>query len=121
MKSVSVRSLVLVFVIAAFGCGKKEKIPAGVLSRDQMVKVLSEIYVTEDRVSRLGLKRDSATSVFNSLEGKVFEKTGVPDSVFKSSMDFYLDNPQQLEIIYSALVDSLNLHEQRSTFRPDAQ
>lgn len=79
-----------------------------------MVYVLTEVYLTEEKVNRLVIPRDSAQQVFESLQGKVFDKTGVPDSLFKVSFDYYMDRPQELEIIYTALVDSLQLKEQRT-------
>ena len=35
------------------------------------------------------------------------------DSVFKKSFDYYMDRPKEMELIYTALVDSLSLMEQR--------
>jgi len=33
--------------------------------------------------------------------------------VFRKSMDYYMDHPMEMELIYTSLVDSLNLREQR--------
>jgi hypothetical protein len=52
---------------------------------------------------------DSAVKIFPKFEAKVFEKTGVSDSIFQMSMEYYKSNPAALEHIYTALVDSLNL------------
>jgi hypothetical protein len=35
------------------------------------------------------------------------------DSVFRKSLDYYMARPRTLEHIYTALIDSLNLREQR--------
>ncbi|HEX5172248.1 MAG TPA: DUF4296 domain-containing protein [Cyclobacteriaceae bacterium] len=91
----------------------REKHPKDVLSKDEMVKVLSELYITEEKVNRLSLNRDSATLVFNYLNDKIFEKLGTTDSTFKHSMDYYMERPEEIEKIYAALIDSLNLKEQR--------
>ena len=80
---------------------------------------LIEIYLAEQKVSRLGLKIDSAEQVFDSLRARGFKKTGVQDSVFKKSFDYYLERPKEMELIYTALVDSLQLMEQRMTLRPE--
>jgi hypothetical protein len=107
---------VLIFSCLAFllvvSC-KREESPADVLSREQMVKVLSELYLTEEKVNKLSLNRDSAALVFNYFNDEVFKKVGTTDSVFRRSMDYYMERPKEIEKIYAALIDSLNLQEQR--------
>ena len=107
---------VLIFSCLAFllvvSC-KREESPADVLSREQMVKVLSELYLTEEKVNKLSLNRDSAALVFNYFNDEVFKKLGTTDSVFRRSMDYYMERPKEIEKIYAALIDSLNLQEQR--------
>ncbi len=103
-------SLVLLGLLISCGPDKK---PVAILSQQEMVKAMIEIYVNEQKVARLSLSTDSAQVVFDKMKGKVFENTGVPDSLFKKSFDYYIEKPVELEQIYAALVDSLNLHEQR--------
>jgi hypothetical protein len=117
LKSGFTKSIVAAFAILAFSCNKVSDRPPGILSHSRMVDVLQEIYITEEKVNRLTLTRDSAERVFDLLEGKVFEKTGVPDSVFRASLDYYFDHPKEMELIYTAVVDSLQLKEQRAPIR----
>ena len=86
-----------------------------------MVSVLIDLYISEEKVNRLTLEKDSAQALFGLLEGKIFETTGVPDSVFRVSFDYYYDRPKQMELIYTALVDSLQLREQRAPVRNQQQ
>jgi hypothetical protein len=95
-----------------------ERKPDGILSHQEMVKVMTELYINEEKVSRMGLSPDSAVTLFHLMKGKIFESTGVPDSVFKRSLDYYLDRPPETEMIYSILIDSLQLREQRMDYRP---
>jgi len=104
---------VIALVVLALSCSKKERVPEGVLSRDEMVNVLSELYIVEQKISTLGVKRDSLVQIFDSMKGRVFEKVGITDSVFRKSLNFYIDHPDVLEGIYTSLIDSLNLREQR--------
>jgi hypothetical protein len=101
-------------VIFGLSCCKKKQVPEGILTRDQMVAVMSELYITEQKVTTLGVKRDSLGRVFDVMKEKLFAKQGITDSVFRKSMDYYMDRPLEMETIYTALVDSLNLREQRS-------
>jgi hypothetical protein len=83
-----------------------------------MVKTIQEVLLAEEKVNRLRLSTDSSKKVFTAIRGKVFDKAGVPDSVFNNSMNYYMDHPKELEQIYTALVDSLNLKEQKASVRP---
>jgi hypothetical protein len=102
--------LILLFCIS---CNEAVKNDQPILTKAEMVEVLKEIYLTEQKVNRLGLPRDSAEYEFERFKRIVFEKKGVSDSVFKRSFNYYMDRPKEMEMIYTALVDSLSLLEQR--------
>lgn len=101
------------FLSLLFSCGKTDRVPAGILDKGQMVSVLSELYISEQKISTLGVKRDSLKEMFSVMKDSIFEKTGVSDSVFRKSMNYYMEDPLVLEGIYAVLIDSLNLREQR--------
>jgi hypothetical protein len=84
-----------------------------ILSHNEMVKALTEIYLAEQKVNRLGVPRDSAEREFQRFKKVIFKKVGTSDSVFKRSFDYYMDRPREMEQIYTTLVDSLSLMEQR--------
>jgi hypothetical protein len=100
-------------------CDSKK--PEGILSRDEMVQVMEELYIAEEKVNQLGLSRDSARQVFEFMDQKVFENAAIEDSIFAKSFDYYMEHPTEMELIYTALVDTLQLREQRAPFRPDQQ
>jgi hypothetical protein len=108
------RSCIVIMIIFGLSCCKKKQVPEGILTRDKMVAVMSELYVTEQKISTLGVKRDSLSQMFDVMKEKVFAAQGITDSVFRKSMDYYMDRPLEMETIYTSLVDSLNLREQRS-------
>ena len=93
-------------------CGERR--PEGVLSKEEMVQVMEELYIAEEKVNYLSLSRDSAKKVFEVMGAKVFENAATSDSAFKRSFDYYMERPRQMEVIYSALVDTLQLREQRA-------
>lgn len=109
------------FLLLATACGSKKESEEGVLTRPEMVSTLLEVYVAEQKIVTLNLPRDSAEFLFKKLNAKVLESKNVSDSLLKKSFDYYLANPKQLEEIYSALVDSLNLREQRSNTQPSVK
>jgi len=104
--------LIALFNFLLMACGP-EKMPDGILTEQQMVKVLTEMYLTEERASQISIPRDSIAKIFPQLEAKIFEKEGLSDTVFMKSMEYYKANPKKLENIYAALIDSLSLQAQR--------
>ncbi|MBT1687910.1 DUF4296 domain-containing protein [Dawidia soli] len=104
-----------VAVLVLLSCGGRQEVPPGVLNRDEMVKVLAEILITEDKVSKLGVASDSAYKVSDLFRARLFEKEGMTDSLFRQSMNYYIEHPKEMQQIYTILVDSLNLREQRAS------
>jgi hypothetical protein len=113
-------SVALGLTILITGC-RTETEKKDVLSEEKMVKVLMEIYLAETKAGRAGIPYDSIKQIFPKLETLVFEKMKVSDDLFKNSMQYYFEHPKQLEHIYSAVVDSLNLKAQSAPGAPLAQ
>ena len=117
----NIRNLVItlpcaVVISLAVACSGEKK-PEGILSRPEMVQVLQEVYLAEEKINRLGIGRDSAKEVFAVMEKMVFEDAEVGDSVFQRSFDYYMEHPKEMELIYTALVDTLQLKEQRVPYQ----
>jgi hypothetical protein len=118
-----IRNLILTLISAAVfswaaSCSGRHK-PEDVLSKAEMVQILEEMYLAEEKINRLGIPRDSAKEVFEVIKKKVFENTVATDSVFQRSFDYYMDQPKEMELIYMALVDTLQLKEQRAPFHTE--
>lgn len=105
-------SLIVAVMALSGSCSKPDR-PQGLLTHDQMVKALSELYIAEQKASGVGVPRDSTARIFKVMAPQVFTRIGIQDSVFKMSMDYYMEHPTELEEIYTALIDSLNLREQQ--------
>ncbi|MDQ2657601.1 MAG: DUF4296 domain-containing protein [Bacteroidota bacterium] len=111
--------LQLFIAVSLLSCGKK--VPPGILSKQEMVQIMEELYISEEKVNQLALPRDSAKNVFGVISGKLFEDAAVTDSIFRKSFDYYMERPREMELIYTALVDTLQLREQRAPFRTDSE
>lgn len=98
-------------------CGEDR--PEGILSKEEMVRIMEELYIAEEKINHLALSRDSSRTVFSVMGEKVFENFAVTDSIFKRSFDYYMERPKDMELIYTALVDTLHLREQRAPFSVD--
>jgi len=106
------------FLFCNTSCGTKTAKEQGILSHSEMVNALIDVYITEQKVTVLSLPRDSSAVLFKKLNERVLDSLHVQDSVLKKSYNYYLDRPLELEEIYTALVDSLNLREQRAVSEP---
>jgi len=78
-----------------------------VLDEDLMVSVLVEIQLAEGKVSSLPISYDSSQVLYTLLERDIFSKHEVTDSVFKSSMEYYLEDAEKMDRIYARVIDSL--------------
>jgi hypothetical protein len=107
-----VLTILLVTLGVFTGCTNKGK-PQGLLGKDEMVRAMTELYLTEQKASTVGVSRDSTTQMFRAMSPAIFEQLGTSDSVFRISFDYYMENPILMEEIYAALIDSLNLREQK--------
>ena len=101
----------MILVLSACGNSKK---PEGILTEKQMVNVMTELYIAEEKANRLSIPYDSIKGDISDVFGFGFEKAGVSDTVFRKSLDYYMSEPDKLENIYTILVDSLNLKAQRA-------
>lgn len=107
----------LIMSLFVLACANEKK-PARLLSEAEMTRVIIEIYLNEEKINRMNLRRDSAEKVFSLAQPIIFERIGVNDTLFRESLNYYAANPVALEKIYAVVVDSLNLMEQRLTVKP---
>jgi hypothetical protein len=104
--------MLIIFVFSA-GC-QQDKRPPDVLSKEEYAKYLVSIYVAEAKLNTLAITPDSAMKLFQPFEQSLTEKFGKSDSVIQKTYQYYLAHPEQLEQVYTAVIDTLNLMEQKS-------
>ena len=86
----------------------EDKKPDNLINADQMANILTEVHLTETRVSRLSLRSsDSSNIVYKQLEAKFLKKFGVDTASFRASYVFYSSHPREMEQIYKRVVDNL--------------
>jgi hypothetical protein len=95
------------------GCRLKQT-PDNVLTRAEMAKALTELYIQEARANRQGISPDSVRSVLEYFQARYAEKNNFPDSAIAVSYQYYLARPKDLSDIYDVVIDSLALREQRA-------
>jgi hypothetical protein len=112
-----IRLGLLAFIFFVIGCGVNSTKPDNVLSQDEMVKVMADIYTNEEKINVLGLNPDSAHQVFDVMMVGIAKAEGVSDTTIKQSIYYYMERPKELDKIYSVLIDTLQLREQRAAYK----
>ncbi|MBX2898277.1 MAG: DUF4296 domain-containing protein [Cyclobacteriaceae bacterium] len=97
---------------------KQDIRPPDVLAPNEFANVLTEIYLAEARLTGKTLLRDSALQLFIPYEQHLFQQLHYSDSVIHKTYQYYFDRPEQLEKIYAAIIDTLNLREQKLRAAP---
>lgn len=98
-------------VIFIFGCSVKEKPPEGLMTQQQMINFLIDLQIVEAKIYTSRFPRDSIKFFFPDIEKELFRRHGIQDTTYFKSYQYYLENIEKMEIIYSAVVDSLSLRE----------
>lgn len=112
-----VKYLGLAMMLCLVQC-KADKKPKGLLSKEEMVNMMVEVYLAEAKASLTGVPRDSAAKLFETYEGSMISADGFNDSTLKANYNYYLQRPEELERILDAVIDSLSLREQRASDQP---
>ncbi|HMJ68948.1 MAG TPA: DUF4296 domain-containing protein [Cyclobacteriaceae bacterium] len=107
----------LIILVFSAGC-QQEKMPPGVLSKEDYAEYLVNIYVAEAKLNTLAITPDSAMKLFQPYEQSLQQKFGKSDSAVQKTYQWYLSHPREWEEVYTAVIDTLNLLEQKASTRP---
>jgi hypothetical protein len=111
------RIIWILIIPAVMSCSKYDKLPDDYLDKQEMVGFLIDLHLLQSQIQNLRLPNDSAEFTFLVLERELFDEYGYHDSLFYDSYSWYLNHPDQMFEIYTAVVDSLTL--QQSLVRKD--
>jgi len=77
-----------------------------------------DIHIQEARADALHIPRDSLIPEMKITYLEILNKHNVKEADFKKTMDYYLQNPQQLDLMYQDVVDELSRREALGTGKP---
>ena len=110
--------LICVLTIIIFITSCQDRRPADVLSKKEYADYLVDVYLAEAKINTLAITPDSAMKLFQPFEQSLLQKFGKSDSVIQKTYQYYLAHPEQLEEVFTAVIDTLNLMEQRANSKP---
>ncbi len=94
-------------------CGKGDEKPEHVLSKEQMVALMIDAQIAQTRVDNLHLKKDSAQKVYDQYQAYLLEEHTIKDTVFYESLQYYLNRPNDMNLIHEGILDTLNFRLQK--------
>ena len=97
-------------MLMVVGCSSKSE-EVGIMNEPEMVEFLIDLHLSEAAVQDIRLKPDSTEVVFAAREKYLLKKHNITDSIFIKSYSYYLEHPDILEEIYTAVIDSLSLRQ----------
>ncbi|MDN5202599.1 DUF4296 domain-containing protein [Fulvivirgaceae bacterium BMA10] len=103
----------VISIVVVLSCSGEQEKPEWLLGKDQMIAFLIDVHITEAKLTKLGITRDSARVLFNEYEKRLYEKHNIDDSVYYKSYHHYLEHVTEMKEIYDAVTDSLNYREQK--------
>ncbi|SNT36194.1 protein of unknown function [Ekhidna lutea] len=107
------RSIFLTVLVIVCSC-TGSNVPEDLINREKMVKVMTEIHLLESKISNLYLADgDSIQVVYDHYEKLLFQDLGITQDQYERSFNYYVDNPNEFEKIYTTVVDSLMEKEKR--------
>jgi hypothetical protein len=105
-------------IILMAGCTLEQKPdylldqPQDLVPKEKMVSIIMEAHLYESLTLNLGLKYDSARTLFKSYyEPQILEKHQVSESTYVKSYQYYLSDPQLIQDIYETVIDSLAIRQ----------
>lgn len=110
------------FVLALFlsACNSDDK-PDGLIARDKMVDIITELQLLEAKVSRLSLSSyDSSMVAFNFLQKEILDKHKVDSLQYAESFGYYSTKPRYFSEMFDEAEQKLKkMEDELSTEKID--
>lgn len=87
--------------------------PADLLPPKQLVSLLADLHVAENRAQRSARAADTVQAMYLRAEADIYRQRHLTRAQFDQSYAYYATRPAELEEIYAALIDTLAMREVR--------
>jgi hypothetical protein len=104
-----------IIILSLFAC-KNQQSPSGsdiqkpdsLIPRWQMVRILTDVHLTEAALASLKNKGETAKSISDDYYNAVFSKYKISRKNFESNFDFYKSDQDDLIKIYEEVIKNLD-------------
>jgi hypothetical protein len=109
------KRLLLTPLLLLFACSKDSNSkPDRLLSKDQMVNLLTDLHLAEAKIQTLNYKSaDSGKIAYLQLEEQVFTSHNITKKDYDSSFSYYNKNLAELNEIYEKTIDSIGMRQSK--------
>lgn len=83
--------------------------PQKLLPKSDFARLLMEMHLTESRIDAAHLARDSSVALFEQVKDSLLQSHHTTDSAFRQTYRYYSIHGKDLQEVYDAVIDSLNL------------
>lgn len=102
--------IVLFVLLYVISCGKKKKefvVPDGIIKKEEMVKILADIHITEATINLRNVSATNTVSLNASLYKNVFVKHSIAKEEFEKSYTYYSGNTELFNDVYDNVITEL--------------
>lgn len=101
--------IIMIFLFGSCntGVGRTKK-PNNLISQAVMAEVLADIHIAEASIQMENSEDDSIRQTYVNYYYAVFEKHNISKEAFVASMDYYIKNPETLQLIYDNVSEILS-------------
>jgi len=107
----------LIFIILALFACKNQQSPSGsdlqkpdsLIPRRQMVRILTDMHLTEAALTYLKTKGETSNSLSDDYYNALFSKYKISRENFESNFDYYKRDQENLIKIYEEVINNLEI------------
>ena len=107
IKNITIIGLI---VLTLIGCKGSDR-PDDVIEPEHMSAILLDVYLSETEFADLKMHRDTTLMLFDMYEEHIFQRHEVTEEQYRESLTYYYDHPDELDMVYETVMDSLTLRE----------
>lgn len=97
----------LIITTLSLSCGDANA-PEDLIERSKMVQVLTDIQITEAKLSRLSVRSfDSTVVAFNYLQAQIFDQYEVDSAAYIHSYEYYAGRPELFAEMFEQVEDNI--------------
>lgn len=105
---INAKSIFGLLILLFCACSQTQKKPEGLIPRDQMASILTDIHIAEAAATYKTIAGDSLVKFVLAQDEHIFLKHRTTKTEFMKSYRFYADDPKVLNEIYAEVINEIS-------------